>query len=488
MRNRMVALGVLGLAGFLDGLDANIVTVALPSIQRDLGVGFATAQWTLTGYALTFAMFLITGGRLGDVFGAKRMFLTGVALFTVASVVAGLAGSPAQLVAGRVAQGLMAALMLPQVMAFVVRMFDRRELPLAAAVVGGMLSVGSVGGPLLGGLLTDLDLLGLGWRAVFFVNLPIGVLALVLGARLLPALRGESAPRLDLTGMLLLSAAALALLYPLMQGREQGWPVWMFALLAAAGPLLAGFVAHQRLRGSSALVPLSLFRRRSFSAGLAVALFAFIGATSYTFVLTYHLQFGLGWPAGRTALAIAACPLGIVAMFQVAYRFGGGRERRFVAGGALLVALAVLGTILAVRLRGPDLDWVEVAAANLLVGVGMGLLTPILATCVLGGLPAGDAGAGSGVVNATTQLGSAIGIAGAGAILFALIGSADFGAAVSATLWFNVAAFLLTAALTPLLAGGREQLDEVAGGVGEQNLPSSGSGHDVAAERQPRAA
>ncbi|MFJ9214163.1 MFS transporter [Streptomyces sp. NPDC102264] len=483
-RGRWVALGVLGIASFLDGLDANIVTVALPSIQRDMDIGFTTAQWTMAGYALAFSMFLITGGRLGDILGAKRVFLTGVALFTVASVLCGLAVSPAMLVAGRFAQGLMAALMLPQVMAIIVRTFDRREWALAAGLVGALLSVGSIGGPLLGGLLADLDLMGLGWRTVFFINVPIGILALLIGARTLPSFQAGERPRLDLPGVLLLTAASLGLMFPLVQGREQGWPAWMFVLMAAAVPLLIVFVLHQRRRQAldgSALVPPALFRRRSFSAGLVVTLLAFTGVSSFSFVLTYHLQFGLGWPALDTALSLAAWPLGVVLTFQLGWRFGPTQARLFVAGGAILMALGVLATIGAVHTKGAELTWPYVAATALLMGLGMGLSTPILATSVLGDLPAEDAGAGSGVVNATTQFGSAVGIAVVGAVFFGLVGTdttgsaavraADFSSGVALTLWYNVAAFLLTAALAPLLPPGKPAAAGAGSARNENNDP-----------------
>ncbi|MFF3847904.1 MFS transporter [Streptomyces sp. NPDC002328] len=485
-RGRWVALGVLGFASFLDGLDANIVTVALPSIQRDLDMGFAAAQWTMAGYALAFSMFLITGGRLGDILGAKRVFMAGVALFTLASVVAGLALTPGMLVAGRFAQGLTAALMLPQVMAVIVRVFDRREWPLAAGLVGSMLSVGSIGGPLLGGLLTDLDFMGLGWRTVFYVNVPVGLAALVLGARFLPSFRSEAPPRLDLPGVVLLTAVSVGLLYPVMQGGEQGWPGWMFAMTAGAVALLLVFVGYQRRRHAadgSALVPPTLFRHRSFSVGLLVSLLAFTGISSFSFVLTYHLQFGLGWSAGDTAWAIATWPLGIVATFQIAFRLSAGRERLFVAAGSVVMAVGSLAALWSVHARGAELTWPYVALAALLTGLGMGLSTPILATSVLGDLPPQDAGAGSGVVNATTQLGAAVGVAAVGALLFALVGdaagapgarAADFGSAVSLTLWYNVAVFLLTAALTPLLPRGRASAPP--SGAAAAAGPESGGG------------
>ncbi|MEV6173471.1 MFS transporter [Streptomyces sp. NPDC051954] len=465
------------LAAFLDNVDSTIVTVALPSIQDDLGADFATAQWTLAGYALAFAVFLITGGRLGDIYGRKRLFITGVVGFTLASVLCGVAASPGVLVGGRLAQGVMAALMVPQVMSVIMTTFDQKEWVVAFSMMGAVLGLGGVTGPLLGGVLTDLDLFGLGWRAVFLINIPFGVLAVVLAAWCLPESRSDRAPRLDVPGVVLVTLAAIGLMYPLVQGREQGWPAWMFAVMAGALLLLVPFALYQRRRhgkDGSALIPPTLFRHRSFTAGVFVVMLAFSGITSFFLVLTYQMQLGLGWSAIRTALVTVAFPIGIMATFQIAWRKGTANGRAFVALGTSIMALGTLLMIVLIETQGPDLTWLQVAGAELVVGLGMGLCSPILTNVVLGDVPPQDAGAGSGVVNALIQFGTAAGIAIVGVIFFSLSGSGSgdraerFSDATAATLWYNAGVFVLVALLSPLLPGKKPAAAEPTDPTGER--------------------
>ncbi|MFF5448618.1 MFS transporter [Streptomyces sp. NPDC012888] len=495
-RRRWLALAVVGAAMFLDTLDASIVTVVLPAIQTDLDGGYAMAQWTLAGYTLAFGLLLITGGRLGDVFGRKRVFMAGVAGFTVASVVCGLSVNGEMLVAGRFAQGLMAALMVPQTMAVVVTLFRKEEWANAFTLVGVGLIVGSVSGPLLGGVLTELDLLGLGWRAIFLINVPLGLLTLLLAVFFVPESRSEEPLRVDVLGVVLLAAAAVGVLYPLVQGREEGWPVWMFAVLAAGLVLLVVFAGQQRSRhrrDGSALIPPPLFRPRSFRVGLTVTLLFYTGISSFFLVLTYHLQFGLGWSVWRTALATSAWPLAIIAATQVSWRVKSVAGRTWVGVGSLVLAAGVLCAIVSVRVSGAGLALWQVSLAGVVMGLGMGLCSPVLTAVVLGDVPPKDSGVGSGVVNAFMQLGSAVGIAVVGLVFFGLVGGdgdvgldggrdgsgggAVVGDALAATLWYNVAAFLLTALLSRLLPGSAGPAD---GAEGADGKPVAGEG--VAAE------
>lgn len=457
---RWLALAIVTAAMFLDTLDASIVTVALPTIQDDLGADYATMQWTLAGYALAFGLFLITGGRLGDIFGRKRLFLAGVAGFTLASVVCGLSASAEMLVAGRFGQGLMAAMMVPQTMAVVVTMFRREEWANAFTLVGVALIVGSVSGPLLGGVLTELDLLGLGWRAIFLVNVPVGLLTLALAARFVPDSRSDEPLRVDVVGVVLLTVASLSLLFPLVQGRELGWPSWMFLAMAASVPVFFVFARHQRrrhARDGSALLPPPLFRQRSFVVGLVVTLAFFTGISSFFLVLTYHLQYGLGWSVLRTAVATAAWPIGIIATTQIAWRVGKGNGRRWVGLGSLVLAAGVTSVIVMIRTSGADLSLLQVALGGLVMGFGMGFCSPVLTAVVLGDVPPQDSGVGSGVVNAVMQIGAAAGIAIVGVIFFGLLSGVDgsdvdaVGSVAGSALYYNVAVFLLTAALSPLL-------------------------------------
>jgi MFS family permease len=243
---RWAALAVALLAAFMDILDTTVVLVALPSIQRGLQVGASTLQWTVAAYTLAFALLLITGGRLGDSYGRKRVFLVGLAGFTVASVLTGTAQDAGMLVGSRALQGAMAALMVPQVLSFVQVEFPAAERARALAVYGMTFALGGMSGPLLGGLLTRADLFGLGWRPIFLVNLPVGLLALAAASALVRESRAIRPPRLDPVGALLMSAGLLALLYPLVQGHDLGWPAWTFALMAASVPVLALFAAWER--------------------------------------------------------------------------------------------------------------------------------------------------------------------------------------------------------------------------------------------------
>ncbi|MFF3540092.1 MFS transporter [Streptomyces sp. NPDC002466] len=471
-RRKWIALAVVLLAAFLDNVDSTIVTVALPSIQEDLGADYATAQWTLAGYALAFAVFLITGGRLGDIFGRKKLFIAGVIGFTLASVVCGVAATPGVLVGGRLAQGVMAALMVPQVMSVIMTTFDQKEWVVAFSMMGAVLGLGGVSGPLLGGVLTDLDVMGLGWRAVFLINIPFGVIAVALALWCLPESKSEQAPKLDVPGVALITVAALGLMFPLVQGREQGWPVWMFVMMGAALLLLVPFALYQRRRhekDGSALIPPTLFKHRSFTAGVFVVMLAFSGITSFFLVLTYQMQLGLGWSAIRTALVTVAFPIGITATFQIAWRKGTANGRAFVALGTSIMAVGTLLMILLTHTQGQDLTWYQVAGAELVVGLGMGLCSPILTNVVLGDVPQQDAGAGSGVVNALIQFGTATGIAVVGVIFFSLSGSGGgsraerFSDATAVTLWYNVGVFALVALLSPLLPGRKDGAAEKSG-------------------------
>ena len=225
---RWLTLTILLLAAFMNLLDVSIVNIAIPSIQRNLHASYADVQWALAGYTLAYALVLITGGRLGDIFGRKRLFLVGVVGFTIMSALCGAAQSPGMLIASRVVQGAMGAIMVPQVLAVIQVIFPPAERIKALAGFGVTAGLGTVSGPLIGGLLIQHNLFGLGWRPIFLINVPVGVLAVAAAAVLVRESRAPKPPKLDLIGVGLISAALLLLLYPLVQGRELGWPGWTF--------------------------------------------------------------------------------------------------------------------------------------------------------------------------------------------------------------------------------------------------------------------
>ena len=254
---RWLTLVILLLAAFMNLLDVSIVNIAIPSIQRGLHASYADVQWALAGYTLAYALVLITGGRLGDTFGRKRLFLIGVAGFTIMSALCGAATGPGMLIGCRVAQGAMGAIMVPQVLAVIQVIFPPHERIKALAGFGVTAGLGTISGPLIGGLLIQHDLLGLGWRSIFLINVPVGLITLVASSVLVRESRSANPPKLDPVGVALIRAALLLLLYPLVQGRQFGWPAWTFVSMACPRPAFA------RSSGMSGASPAGTARRWS---------------------------------------------------------------------------------------------------------------------------------------------------------------------------------------------------------------------------------
>jgi EmrB/QacA subfamily drug resistance transporter len=432
---RWLTLVILLLAGFMNLLDVSIVNIAIPSIQRDLHASYADVQWALAGYTLAYALVLITGGRLGDIFGRKRLFLIGVAGFTIMSALCGAATGPGMLIGCRVAQGAMGAIMVPQVLAVIQVIFPPHERIKALAGFGVTAGLGTVSGPLLGGLLIQHDLFGLGWRTIFLINVPVGVIAFAASAVLVRESKAASPPRLDPVGVGLISAALLLLLYPLVQGRQLGWPAWTYVSMALCLPVLAAFVWYERIKGrrdGSPLVPLGLFRDRAFSAGMAVAVTFFLGIASFGLVLTLFLQLGLGFNplhAGLTFLPFSAGVLvSSAAAARLAPRFG----RGVTMAGALIIAAGMAGLIATVHHYGAAVTTWDLVPGLAAAGLGVGAVIAPLADIVLAGVPHRDAGSASGVFNTGLQVGNSIGIALIGVIFFGMLGSQSGPAASAA--------------------------------------------------------
>ncbi|MFD0381989.1 MFS transporter [Streptomyces stramineus] len=335
-RRRTITLVVVLVAELMNALDGSVVYTALPSIQNDTGASTAAVQWIHAAYALTFALGLITGGRLGDLYGRKRIFLLGTGVFTAASLLCGLAGTPALLIAARVVQGGAAAVMVPQVLATLHVTFDEGSRAKAFGLYGTVMSLGSVAGPALGGVVTGADLFGLGWRPIFLINLPIGLAALLLGLRHLPESRGQDARRPDLVGMALSGLGLLLIAYPLTVGGEHHWPAWSFVMPAAGLVILAAFVLQQRsrtARGRAPLVVMALFGNRAFSGGLAAQLV--FGLLSGVFFLTWTLfmQDGLALSPGQAALGFVVASLGEMSGAWLAMNLAGRHGRRALRPG-----------------------------------------------------------------------------------------------------------------------------------------------------------
>jgi len=451
-------LPVVLTAMFMAGFDIWAVNVAAPSLQRDLHVSDAALQLIVGGYAFMYASGMVTGGRLGDLFGYRRMFMIGVVSFAAASLLCGLAQSSTELVAARLIQGLTGAAMVPQVLALITATFPVAERSRALAWFGVTMGVGFVSGQILGGGLIEANIFGLGWRAIFLVNVPVGVLALTAAALVVPHARAQRRPRLDPLGAVGVSASIALALVPLALGRDQGWPPWAWASLATSLPLLGLTVLWERRlarRNGEPLLDLPLFRDRTFSAGLVVnfGLVFFFG--SFMFVLTLLLQAGLGQPplrAGVEALPLAAA---FTVMSIVSPRFSARLGPRAITLGASIttlgaIALAATGAHYGARLTGWDL-----APATVLIGLGQGIALPLLIGAVLAHVRPERAGAAAGILTTTQQFGAASGIAVIGAIFYGILGTAPatgtFVSGLVVAMSVNAALVAVATAVTLLL-------------------------------------
>jgi EmrB/QacA subfamily drug resistance transporter len=460
---RWQALWIILLAAFMDILDATVVTLAIPFIQRDLGATYAEIQWVVASYQLAFATLLITGGRLGDIFGRKRLFIGGVVGFIVTSALVGVSQSPTMLIASRVLQGAVAGLMVPQVLSLMQASFPRHERGAAFGAYGAMLGLGNVGGPLIAGLLLQANLFHLTWRPIFLMNLPLGLIALVGAAVVVRESRSEYPLRLDLGGVALATTGMLLVLYPLIQGRDLGWPAWTFGAMVLAVVVFVAFARYERGREAShsALVPMSLFRQRAFVGGLLVAFTMFSGLVAFFIVYSVFVQGGLGLSPLSAGLTALAWPIGLGIGSGASIRLASSIGRPVLSSGALLMAVGMGSLIASVRAAGVDMTPWHLVPGMALGGLGMGLVAPTLTDFVLAGVPESDAGAASGVLNTIFQVGAVAGVAIIGTVFFGALpdqlgGAPTLTAYLSATesaLWCEVAIFILAFALVPMLPG-----------------------------------
>ena len=454
---RWMALLILLTGAFLPAFDFFVVNVALPSMQANLGARPAELQFVIAGYGLAFAILLVTGGRLGDLFGRKRMFMGGMAGFTLASALCGLATTPGQLIGARVLQGLTAAIMNPQVLAIIRVIFPPQERSRAIGYFGTTLGVASIAAQLIGGVLVQADIAGLGWRPIFLVNVPVGAVALWAAARLLPESRAGGRPTLDGGGIALGSAALLLLVYPLVEGREAGWPAWAFGALALSVPAFAAFVLFERgtlRRGLVPLVDIRLFQDRMFSIGLLLSVLFFSGLPAFFLGITITLQDGFGFSPLATGLVFAAFGCGFVAGSMVSARVAARIGTLAVALGAALMAVGLACTVaLAYQAGGGALDRRFLEPIMLIYGLGQGLALPTIVAFTLGGrgLRPGDAGAASGVFTMVQQVSFALGVSVIAGVYFAHLGAAprgvDYNVALMMTLGCNLVLQLLTCAV-----------------------------------------
>ena len=421
---RWIALFVVLTAAFMVLLDISIVNVAIPSIQRTLDASFGEVQLVLAGYQLAYAVVLITGGRLGDIFGRKRLFMIGMGGFITASALCGLAQSPTMLIASRVFQGLMAALMYPQVLSVIQVSFPPRERGSAFGVFGATIGIATIAGPLVGGLIIGNGVGGTAWRWIFLVNVPIGLASLVAATLLLRESRAPSAKRLDLIGVAIVSVGLGLLTYPLVEGRDAGWPAWTFIALALSLPVLVAFVVFERGRQDrSPLMELSLFRVLPFRVGVVLSGLFFSCIPSFFLTFSLVLQIGLGYGALHAGLTTMPFAVGSALASTASARLAPRLGSSILQAGSLSLVAGLVGLILTLHEAGPQVSSLQMAPSLFVCGVGLGLVIAPLLNVILAGINPRDAGSASGVVTTIQQVGGAIGVAIVGVIFFGLLGS-----------------------------------------------------------------
>jgi EmrB/QacA subfamily drug resistance transporter len=436
-RAKWIGFGVVLVAAVMNLLDSTITQTAAPAIRHQLAGSYADLEWLTAAYTLAMSVTLLLGGRFGDVFGRRRALLAGIAGFIAASTLCAIAPSISTLVAARVLQGVLAAVMVPQSFGLIREMFGDAGQQKAFAVFGPVMGLGMICGPIVGGALVGANVAGIGWRAIFLVNVPLGLAALAVGRVYLP--RNPAATpgyRFDTVSVLLAVAAGFCLIFPLIQGRQDGWPAWSFAMLAAGVVLIAGFGVHQsrRLRrGGTPLVDPGILNRRPYVAGLAVVLGFFGAIGGMVLSLNVMFQTGLGFSplacgVATMAIAVAAAPGSIVSS-RLLPRLG----RTTIHIGAAVMTAGLVATIAVLASSGPGLSAWYCAAPLALAGFGMGLVFVPMADVILAGVAPHEIGSASGLLEAVQQLASSLGIALAGTVLFGQLGSAlGRGAFVSA--------------------------------------------------------
>jgi EmrB/QacA subfamily drug resistance transporter len=437
---RWWALVCLLVGSFLALLDFFIVIIAMPSITLGLQATAADAQLIISGYAVVYAVFLITGGRLGDIYGRKSVFLIGLAGFAVASAFCGLAWSPSSLIMARLLQALAAAAMGPQALASVHALFPPRERGRALSIYGITLGLSQVIGQLLGGALVAADICGLSWRLIFLINVPIVVVAFIVTLRVLRETRSERRPRLDWGGVVLSCAALTAFVLPLVEGRERGWPLWSIVMLLTT-PIFVELFRRYEIRlakaGGDPLIALEIFQQRGLTRGLG-AIMTLYAISTFFLIYSIYLQSALGFTALQAGLGIIPFSIGFVTGSTFSPLFGRWLGRAATSLGFGLSATGAVATAL-IAFHFPIgiiPPWTLLGPAVAVIGLGMGVSMPTMMRAIVERVEPRHAGLVGGIVNSTLQVSAAVGIAVLGGLFYTVIGADAVPATV--TLAFSV--------------------------------------------------
>ena len=448
-RRWLAAIVMVG-AVLMDMIDITIVNVALPTIGRELGASGNQLEWVVSAYMLAFATTLITAGSLGDLLGRRRIFVGGIAAFGLASLVAGLAQDPGQLIAARTLQGASAAAMVPQLLATFRVIFSGSERGQAFGVYGAILGFASALGLVLGGLLTDADILGWSWRTIFLINVPIALVALVAAIRVVPETRQPSAKRPDLLGAALLTAAIVAVAYPLLEGRSLGWPAWVWFLLGGGiGGLVALGIIEER-RQHARIAPLlrtRLFRIPAFSAGLVVQLAFAAGLQGFFLIFALWIQLGMGFSPLGAGLTTIAFSVGSFALAPVAVPLAQRYGRLVLSLGGLLLAVGVVAISIGADSVGTGSNPWPIVPGLVIAGAGLSLLVIPLVDVVLAAVPSEAAGGAGGQFSTAQQLGGALGVAVVGSVFFSELEGQSFTDSFTDALPIVAGLFLVAAVL-----------------------------------------
>ena len=415
---RWVVAAVVLAANVMDMLDATIINVAAPSVHRDLGGSGSAIQWLSVGYTLAFAVLLIAGARLGDILGRRRVFLAGSMGFTLFSAAAAAAPTISLLIAFRALQGAFGALMIPQGFGLMKQVFqDEAEIGKALGLFGPATGIPMLAAPIVAGALIDANLWGTSWRLVFLINVPIGLLTLVLAAGSLPLGATHPEVKLDIGGVWLVGLALVAIIYPLIQGRSEGWPFWSFAMLGAGAVLLLAFLNHERRRGTDRLIEPSLLTNRGYLSGLAVVLALFGAFGGLLLCVSLYGQLGEGWSPIHAGLIltpmVVGMILGMVGSSAAVNRLG----RHLLHAGVLLIAAGAAGLALMLTGARTASSW-DLVPGLFVIGTGVGASVGQLFRFILTSVSMDEVGSASGVLEAVQQLATSVGVAELGTIFF----------------------------------------------------------------------
>jgi EmrB/QacA subfamily drug resistance transporter len=425
-----IALAAVLLGAFLSIADFFIVNVALPTIDSRLHASSGTLELVVAGYGVPYALLLVLGGRLGDLFGRRRLFMLGMASFTVFSLLCGLAPSVATLIACRGLQGASAALMVPQVLATIQATSTAQRRARALGLYGATAGIAAVVGQIAGGALVAANIDGTSWRPIFLVNVPLGLIGLVLAWRTMPVTRSSEPSRIDRLGTALLATMVVSLLVPLTEGRALGWPAWSLVLLALFIPAAIAFVVVERRLeqvGGHPIVPPSLVRLPGMQRGLLIAAPFFAGFGAFMFVSALALQRGAGLGPLGSGLALVPMAVSFLIASLSTARLTARYGRRVISVGALLQAAGLAGLSLTLFAAWPHVDALNLAPAMIVAGFGQGLMMSPLFGVVLSGVPAARAGVGSGILVTAQQTALALGVAALGSLFVSLAAPGSIG-------------------------------------------------------------